>query len=276
MMSDNAPPMPGHSSPLVDFAIAGAQKCGTTAIKAMLGKHRSVYMLPKVKHDYFIYSPLAFSPLARWGYERRFHPAAHHTCIGESSSSYLFYPHALVRLRRYNPALKLIITLRNPAARAFSHWNMNVTKGRETRSFSEAIAGELRSRLIFRQRHHFAYLQRGLYGRQIERLLELFEREQVLLLRSEATLAEPQRTWASLMDFLKLPDRTMPQRHVWNSRPYASSLGHDEEARLMDFFAPDIELLSRLIGIDFSAWLKLPEPTSQAGEETRKAEALGV
>ena len=264
------------SGPLVDFVIAGAQKCGTTAIWGMLGKHRCVYVMPKTRRSYFIYAPLAFSPLANWGYERQFRPAGHHTCIGESSSSYLFYPHALAGLRRYNPNVKLVITLRNPVARAFSHWNMNVTKGRETRSFSEAVAAELHNPPRFRQRHFFSYMERGLYGQQVKRLLELFAREQVLLLRSEATLAEPRRTWESLMDFLKLPDRSLPQRHLWNSRPYTSLLGRDEEARLIDYFAADIELLTGLTGTDFSDWLETPGPMRHSGEEFHALKTPGA
>jgi hypothetical protein len=249
-----------RSGPLVDFVIAGAQKCGTTAILAMLDKHPNVYMLPKANRDYFISSPLSFSPLARWGYERRFHPGPRHTSVGESSSAYLFYPHALAALRRYNPDLKLIVTLRNPIARAYSHWNMNVAKGREQRPFPQAVAEVLASRLMLRQRHYFSYIERGLYGQQVGRLLEIFPRGQVLFLRSEMILAEPLEAWTRLLHFLGLPGQDLPKRRVWNARPYASPLERDEVARLIDRFAADITLLSRLTGCDYSDWLAPPQP----------------
>ncbi len=243
-----------RSSPLVDFAIVGAQKCGTTAIMQMLSRHPDVYMLPKTRHNYFVYAPLAFTPMARWGYERDFKPGTQHSCIGESSSSYLFYPHALKGLRRYNPAMKLIVTVRHPVARAFSHWNMNAAKGIDTRSFADAVRDEMANRLIGRRRYRFAYLERGLYGRQIERLLQIFPRHQVLILHSQDTLSDPQSTWVRLLALLDLPEAPPPRRHVWNARTYTSRLDENTEARLSGYFGPDIERLSRLTGHDFSIW----------------------
>ncbi len=252
-------------SPLVDFAIAGAQKCGTTAIMQMLSRHPDVYMLPKTRHNYFVYMPLAFSPWARWGYERDFKPAAHHSLIGESSSSYLFYPHALKGLKRYNPAMKLIVSVRHPVARAFSHWNMNAAKGIDTRTFADAVRDEMAGRLIGRRRYRFGYLERGLYGRQIDRLLQIFPRQQVLILHSQDTLADPQSAWARLLELLDLPVTPPPKRHVWNARTYISRLDEYTEARLSDYFAADIDLLCRLSGYDFSVWRS---PAAGTGEPT--------
>ena len=61
---------------------------------------------------------------------------------GEASPYYLFHPHAPARAALVVPKAKLIVLLRNPVDRAYSHYCRMVKKGRETLSFEDALAQE--------------------------------------------------------------------------------------------------------------------------------------
>ena len=62
--------------------------------------------------------------------------------IGEATPIYIYWKKAIERLVRYNPNIKLIIVLRNPITRAYSHWNMMRNRNKENLSFVDAIAAE--------------------------------------------------------------------------------------------------------------------------------------
>jgi hypothetical protein len=57
-------------------------------------------------------------------YHEAFSPTDPAQLLGESTPAYMYWTDALRRIWRYNPAMKLILLLRNPIERAYSHWNM--------------------------------------------------------------------------------------------------------------------------------------------------------
>ncbi|MFD2497992.1 sulfotransferase [Rhizorhabdus histidinilytica] len=126
---------------------------------------------------------------------------------GEATPIYLYWPNALERIVRYNPAAKIILLFRDPIQRAWSHWKMEYAKRKETEPFAWCIR-EGRERVATGDPtapgHHrvFSYVERGFYGAQVERLLALFPREQCLLLRSEELRQEPQATLGTVCRFL--------------------------------------------------------------------------
>jgi hypothetical protein len=93
---------------------------------------------------------------------------------------------SLERIAAYNPRMRLILIFRDPIERAWSHWKMEYARGAETESFAWSIrdgrsrvdAGSVRAGL----HRVYSYVERGFYGAQVERLLALFPREQVLFL----------------------------------------------------------------------------------------------
>ena len=109
--------------------------------------------------------------------------------VGEATPDYLFHPHVPGRVRRAIPAAKLIVVLRDPVDRAFSHYWHQVERGHERLSFDEAIrsederlAGELERMLqddtyLSFARHHYSYATRGRYAEQLKWWLALFPRD---------------------------------------------------------------------------------------------------
>ncbi|MCK5677772.1 MAG: sulfotransferase domain-containing protein, partial [Flavobacteriaceae bacterium] len=100
--------------------------------------------------------------------------------------------------------IKIIILLRNPVSRAYSHYLMSRRRGYEDYSFEEAIALE-EERVVKGdfERSHFSYISRGKYYEQVKRYLDLFPRENILVLKFEDDfLKNRQETIVKILDFL--------------------------------------------------------------------------
>ena len=215
---------------LPDFVIVGAQKAGTTSLYAYLTAHPLV--LPAALKELHFFDTCAFDAGPE-GYRSCFPMRAHlrlatrlrgRTVItGEATPYYLYHPLAAERLRSAAPAVKVIILLRDPVERALSHYWHEVRGGRENVPLPEALAAEA-DRLQGReaaiatgerpcdhQEHRgFSYQDRSRYSRQVARYLEVFGRDQVLVLRSEDLFGDDPGTKARLAAFLGLPELTRP------------------------------------------------------------------
>jgi hypothetical protein len=190
---------------LPDFLIIGAQRCGTTSLYGSLGKHPAIGVCIArekevhyfdVNHDrgpawYRSRFPTRFAiALAR----RR---SGAEPVVGEATPDYMFNPLVPERVQAFNPQMKLIVLVRDPVKRAVSHYYHEVAGGRETLPLREALeqeperlARELESKPIdeaFTSIGHqcHSYVARGFYREQIERWLERFPRDQLLILPSE-------------------------------------------------------------------------------------------
>src|SRR5258708_21787754 len=109
----------------VGFIVAGAQKAGTSALDAYLREHPEL-CLPRQKEVHFFDTNRFFAvePVDYTRYHSYFNPRPSHRLLGEVTPAYLYWPTAAERIARYNPAMKLIMVLRNPVTRAFSQCNM--------------------------------------------------------------------------------------------------------------------------------------------------------
>jgi len=182
----------------LDFIIAGAQKAGTTALSDFLESHPKIKMPHKdelhriiqpARHFFddeerFAQHEIDYTPLQRGCVRRR-----KSTLLGSCTPIYIYWRNAMERIRNYNSKIKLLVLLRNPADRAFSHWNMQRDRALESLDFLAAIQDEknrARETAPFQLRK-FSYVDRGFYAEQIERVFQYFPREQVEI--SGASLA---------------------------------------------------------------------------------------
>lgn len=196
-----------------DFVIVGTQRGGTTSLHAYLRAHRNI-VTPEKKEIHFLTD--RFERGAAW-YIGQF-PAAVQpgTLVGEATPYALFHPLAPQRLFEVSPEARIIVLLRNPVDRAYSHYLHERARGHETLTFEDAIAAEpqrlmgLEDRLatgelIVSDVHKRAsYLDRGRYARQLERWLSVFPPDQLLILRSEDLYADPVVATQRVTDFLGL------------------------------------------------------------------------
>jgi len=244
--------------PKVDFIIAGAQKAGTTALFDYLGEHPQIG-LSDVKEVHFFDDETRDWAAPDYGaYHARFGLADRSRRWGEATPIYLYWKNSIERIAAYNPAIRLIVLLRDPVARAFSHWKMEFARGAETNPFAWCIR-QGRQRLFEAEpwgfHREFSYVERGFYGEQIEHLLNLFPADQLLLLRAEDLEATPGPVLERVSAFLGVdaPPPVQARRvHVGQDIAYPSPLTPADEALLRRLYAADMARLKALTGISYA------------------------
>jgi hypothetical protein len=237
-----------------DFIIIGAQKGGTTSLNRYLRVHPDIGMSITGEVNFFSWR---YSEGLAW-YLAHFPLRGEVTVVGVSSPSYLLHPKVPERVRDALPHVKLIALLRNPVDRAYSHYQMSFRKGIEPLSFEEAIAAEpdrLRdssdwSDLQWRKSSYVSYLSRGVYADQLQRWLSFFQREQLLVLKSETLFGQPDESLRRTFAFLGLQPQLQRRYEVSNSGVYEPMRPGTRE-RLTEYFAPHNRRLYELLGEDF-------------------------
>ncbi len=245
--------------PLPGFLILGAQKAGTTALYAYLRRHPHITG-PSWKEVSFF--DRHWTRGEAW-YRGNFPNVlrARGDLVGEASPSYLFHPLAPRRVAELVPNAKLIALVRNPVDRAYSHYHHEVALGREPLSFEDALAAEdgrtrgEEERLaaepgyFSRAWWNHTYKARGRYAEQLERWLEVFPREQLLVLPSEELLGEPERAHARLLQFLGAEPHRLDSYPRVFEREY-EAMGPETRVRLAAEFAEPNRRLYGLLGRD--------------------------
>lgn len=245
----------------LDFFIVGAQKSGTTALSAYLRRAPQV-QIPAVKEIHFFRDEARdwdhpdYNDLTRhFSWEPDAPPVK-----GEATPAYIYWPSALERLQKYNPDAKLIVCLRHPAYRAHSHWRMETKRGDEALPFELAISDIGRRRLeeTGNGAHlHYSYVERGFYGRQIARLLELFPRERLLFIETDDIWSEPDRVMRRVHDFLGLapPDPVEKEYIVPVETRDVGPMSDATRDALTELYREDILQAAQLTGLPLERWL---------------------
>jgi hypothetical protein len=246
------------------FLIIGAQKCGTTSLFHYLSQHPDLN-LPVTKEIHFF--DLQYEKGIDW-YESKF-PSADTSCekiTGEASPYYLFHPLVPERVATHFPTIKLIVMLRNPVDRAYSHFMHQRKLNEEPIDlFETAIAMEdvrttgeeekLKFGLVDESLPHrrHSYVNRGYYYEQIKRWLKYFPMSQLLFVKSEELFQHPTKVLEEIYIFLNI-SRIMPSNlKPKNTNTYPEMLD-DTRINLNIKFNEDSRKLKELLGAKFS-WL---------------------
>jgi hypothetical protein len=252
------PALAERDAPRVGFVVIGAQKAGTTALFDHLSDDPRLN-LSTVKETHFFDDETVDWSRPDYGAYHAYFDLTRSGPMGEATPIYVFWPDSLERLKAYNPDVRLILMLRDPVKRAFSHWQMEYARGVETLPFAQAIR-EGRGRLDGKAPNHpdrrvFTYVERGFYGAQLEHLLNLFPREQLLVLRADDLRRDPTEVLARVYPFLGLaaPEGLAAPRevHVARAMDYGSILTQDDVDYLRTLYAADLDRLDVLAGIRF-------------------------
>ncbi len=243
----------------VEFLVIGAQKSGTTALNRMLRQHPGLCLAEKKEVHFFDRDAAFADGDPDWEeYHSHFSPGDGQV-VGENTPVYLYWKPAAERIARYNPAMRLLAVLRDPAERAFSHWQMTTRNGDETLPFSDAIRREEERCAAAGpggagQHRFWSYVDRGRYAGQIERFRRFFPVKQMLVLRSEELREEPQEVYERLADFLGLERRQFRVRRKPVKVRYTDEMSAEDREYLRGVFAPEVDALEELLGWDLVAW----------------------
>jgi Sulfotransferase domain len=239
--------------PLPDFVVIGTQKGGTSYFYSLLTEEHPLVRRAAAKELHFF--DHKFAEGVGW-YRRCFSEGRHvdgqRTITGEASPSYLFDPQVPERMAQIVPEARLIALLRNPVDRAYSHYQMEVRRGKEERSFEEATQEEMTS--VEGQGNTVdvphAYLRRGLYAEQLERFSYFANRDGLLAVKSENLFTRRLEVLERVLRFLRLPpfESTLASP---SGRLTYEPMDPDTRRRLEGFFAPHNEHLYDLLSTDF-------------------------
>jgi hypothetical protein len=198
----------GKRPRLPNFLIVGAAKSGTTSLASHLSKHPQVYV-PPAKELYFFERDELWEKGPDW-YAEQFADAGDALAVGEATPSYMFYPWSVERIALVLPGVRAIVCLRDPVDRAYSHYlHWSDRMWFEPRSFAQAVEDELAAGADEIAMHdprrsppYFAYLARGKYLLQLERLAATLGRDSVHVLLLEDLQADPRGTFSAVCGFL--------------------------------------------------------------------------
>jgi glycosyltransferase involved in cell wall biosynthesis len=253
-----------------DFAIIGAKRGGTTSLYNYLLEHPLVKpMFParqNIKGTHYFdteywrgigwyrsHFPLQLGPRWAGGPSER-------TVTGEGSPYYLFHPLAAARMAADVPATRLVVVLRDPVERAYSHYKERVRHDAEPLPFAEALEREperldgeedrICSVPGYTSTEHedHSYVAQGLYAPMLRRWFSWFDPDQFLVLASEDLYADPNRVANDVWRFLGLPRHDLQDRRRFNYHPAADldvDLRRHLEGRFSESNGELAELLQR-------------------------------
>jgi len=193
----------------VDFFIVGAPKAGTTSLYHYLNEHPQVEMSSQKEPDYF--SDKAIHEQKMYYAKNRVNTLDKYEALflqkesmvyGEGSVSYLFYDNVAEDIKKYNPNAKIIIMLRNPIERAFSHYLMDYRLGLISDNFENIIAKKSKHKnahLFYQQ-----YIEVSKYANQIQRYLDFFEKENILFIDYKDFKKNVSKTVDQVYNFLNI------------------------------------------------------------------------
>lgn len=247
------------------YIIIGAQKCGTDSLCSWLEGHPQV---APAKANEIYYFDNHYQRGERW-YREHFPLAAGRRLYvtGEATPTYLLHPLAAERMARDLPDVRLIVLLRDPVARAWSHYHHSVRWKFEALPFADAIAAEeqrlegeeARMRMdqasISKPYRSYSYRKRGLYLEQLRRYYDRFDRKQILVLKSESLFADPQGEFNRVLRFLGLSPMTLRDPPVRNKGHYQGTImdsAPELAKELYDYFRPHNQALYEFLGTDFN------------------------
>ena len=285
----------------LDFLIVGAAKSGTTSLYQYLNQHPYIFM-PTNKEPWFFCSDAVDDSLnirldiirKEEDYWNLFCPATDEQLKGEASTGYLFfYKHTIQNIKRYVPEwkyLKIIMIIRNPIDRAFSHYLNDRVGGTINKSFYRVVD----ECLLGKVNPEDNYIDYGFYYSQIQAYLENFKHVKIILFDdfkndSESVVSE-------IFDFLDVDSSFRPsidlqynvsaKKNVVSNMIYKKNfiksftqlclpkiarekiknfllktfsekpvLNEKTKSRLREIYRQDISELQRLIDKDLSRWL---------------------
>ncbi len=165
-------------------------KSGTTTLYEYLERHPDVFMTTPKEPNFFSMDEV-FGKGTNW-YGSLFADASANQVCGEASPSYSRFPRfsdTVSRISQTVPKAKLVYIMRHPVERFYSNYVFDRSYG-----FSDSIRETLESRTYV--------LETSNYMLQIEKYLEFFSREQMLLLLLDDLKAAPKRVLSEVYEFL--------------------------------------------------------------------------
>ena len=188
-----------------NFYIVGAPKAGTSSLHAYLQAVPGIFMSKIKEPNYFsrivVPDDHPLRPIRDTEkYLQLFAGVTNERVVGEASPTYLADPEAPRLIREVAPDCRILISLRDPVERAFSHYLMMRNNGKTKDSF----LNEIRRGLQLQSQLGVGLLRPevGLYHEQVKRYQETFAAAQIKLILFEEFMSDSKGTLEQILGFL--------------------------------------------------------------------------
>lgn len=261
------------SRALPDTLIIGVMKGGTTSVYEYLIQHPQMHGAKEKEVRFF---DRYFYRGINW-YRSRFPLSLRVTKFGdrvlEASPGYIFEPGAMTRIAATLNSPKILVVLRDPIERAYSHYRHEVRAGRESETFPIACRAFLDQ--IAEEREHcwespvtsgelsfafkrFSYCEKGRYGTQLREVAGLIPSSDLKIIISEELFKNPLKVMKEVEEFLGLEGFRDYRFEIFNPGDSKSDWRDGESPEflkyLQDFYSDETRILSDEFGLDTSLW----------------------
>lgn len=286
-----------------NFFIVGAAKAGTTSIHSYLSEHPDIFMTEPKEVNFFSHQNILGQQLyykdyicqKESEYEKLFSECGSTKAVGEASVSYLFYPGVAERVKAYSSRAKILIFLRNPVDRGYSHFMMDRRLGLVNDDYDDIVFR--RSTHNHAELYYQQYVELGLYYKQVKKYLDVFGEESVRIFLLEDLVLDLESVTKEIFSFLEVDESFLPdlekkhnefllpktelmrwfysKHHVrkflktlmptalveliksnFTKNVTKPSMQDELRNQLLSIYGNDIEMLASLIGRDLSNWRK--------------------
>ena len=254
-----------------DFLVIGAKRCGTTSLYQHLSEHPCISRSP---HDNIGFFNENYHLGINWYkslfptvfYKKKMESKNKQCLFFDVTSTYMEEELTAKNIYEVNPNQKIIVILRNPVDRAYSHYHVNVKEKSEKRSFEDAVFEEMnriKSERIIQNKNknlrvftpnNIHYLKKGFYALQLKSWFKIFPREQILVLSTEEFQEDQNLIYKKIFDFLNIPNMKIKSIEKMEKGNYIP-MKHDTRNLLLDYFRQCNHELFELINSEFD-WKK--------------------
>ena len=256
---------------LPDFLIIGACRSGTSSLHGYLSMHKDLNgpkYTSSLRSKELHFFDHCYSAGIQWYSQQFTDPHEDGKLYFESTPSYINEPQVPERVKYWMPDAKFIILLRDPVARAWSHYYFYWMHlyGTKLDSIYKALKKiKYRTKeyplVPFVSKSYYYSIQCGMYVKQLKRWFSYFKPEQFMIIQSEDFFANPQATIAGVAKFLGVCDMAFSEYPIFDplkniaGAPYPN-IPQDLEQKLIDFYRPYNEMLYEFLGYPMRGWRK--------------------
>jgi hypothetical protein len=194
---------------IVNFIGIGGQRCGKTTIYNWMEEHPQVITSSEMELHFFNHR---YDYGYNW-YERNFLWKKRTLISGEMSSSYIYDLSVPKRVFKYSPDMKIVLSVRNPIDRLISAYRHDIQIGNVISDGEYSISKGIEN--------NPTYLEYGLYAKYFNEWLNIFPKENILVVIFEEMIKTPHQSYLQLCEFLNIDNSFTPRsinkklNHSW-------------------------------------------------------------
>ena len=199
---------------MAQFLYRRCPKAGTTSLNEYLKNIPGIYMSPVKEPNFFSENTISENyPVSKIRknseYLKLFDGVKEEKILGEASTSYLSDPEVIHKIHKINPQSHILISLRDPVERAFSHYLMHIRTTWLTSSLNDELQKFMSIKFDYSTPH--LKLEHGLYFEDVKRYLDIFGPKQVKIIIFEEWIKNIEQTIQEILNFLGL---TISKIHI--------------------------------------------------------------